>query len=152
MICLQKCNLLQHYNTSSWLELSEAYTTMSRYDNVMLEAREAKNSNRVANFNSDVTSARGSDCGLAHDHSLECETETADVESILSNTVTLFRPYFKWKTDSGHFDPRVSSLLGRHVSVEAFLQDLQQLPWDLCKETFDFFLRVSSCSCLIWAR
>ena len=85
----------------------------------------------------------------------------SNMEAILSNTVTLFRPYFKWEISSTDKDcpmdfksllATVSALLGKQVSVETFVKDLQVLPWEQRRQLLGVLLRVSSCCCLIWAK
>jgi hypothetical protein len=80
---------------------------------------------------------------------------SSDFESILSNTVTLFRPYFKWKTDGESLNKQittVSQFLGRDVSIEIFVQSLQKLPWEQHQPLLRLLCQISSCCCLIWAR
>ena len=162
LLSLQKCNLLQRYNTSTWLELAEAYTELGIHHAMMSEAMAAKNSNTASKFsNSRDVSSQSSGKGVhdcVDDKNSKVGTENDVMESIFSNTVTLFRPYFKWQTeniDCKNFDPSlvtVVALLGRCVSVDNFLQDVQQLPWERNKQMLKLLFQVSSCCCLIWAR
>jgi hypothetical protein len=122
ILCLQKCNLLQRYNTTTWLELAHAYPTLST---------------KSIFSNTDVTSEM--------------------FAAILGNTVTLFRPYFKWtngkeKLEISREIETSTRLLGRQLSVEEFLSDLIQLPWKQREELLRVLFQMSSCCCLIWAR
>ena len=122
ILCLQKCNLLQRYNTTTWLELAHAYPTLST---------------KSIFSNTDVTSEM--------------------FAAILGNTVTLFRPYFKWtngkeKLEISREIETSTRLLGRQLSVEEFLSDLIQLPWEQREELLRVLFQMSSCCCLIWAR
>ena len=94
----------------------------------------------------------------------DVETEpkvmNSNMRDIFRNTVTLFRPYFKWQpVDKDYPQLRknaplltVSELLGRQVSMETFIENLQQLSWEQYRELLGVLLKVSSCCCLIWAK
>ena len=180
VLCLQKCNLLQRYHTPYWLQLAEAYTSLhSLYTDrsgASTESADAIFSNTVATSRSDVDSIQGNVNAIISNGSVAsaCNAETLDynsevmfsnAEAILSNAITLFRPYFKWKADAQTLTDveedqmkfnalisTVSELLGRRVSVETFVQDLQRLPWEQHRQSLGVLLQVSSCCCLIWAK
>lgn len=132
MLSLQQCNFVQRNDTSSWLLLSEAYASLS--NSTVKDTEQCK------------------DCAIYSN------TDDDSTRSILSNTVTLFRPYFKWTTEVKCTSSRqelleaVWKLLGRQVSVETFLQDIHRLPWEHHHEILKLIFQVSSCCCLIWAR
>ena len=100
---------------------------------------------------------------MVQDDSTVAKNGTEKVRSILSNTVALFRPYFKWTTAEekgeekrcGNYQEELvmsSRLLGRQVTVEDFMRDLRLLPWKRCGEVLQLLFEVCSQCCLIWAR
>ena len=121
-------------------------------------------SNLEANFSN---SALYDEPGVHHSHDtrhIDTATEPrvifSNMETILSNTVNLFRPYFKWEVTGTDKDCSMdfksllatSALLGRQVSVETFVEDLQVLPWEQRRQLLGVLLQVSSCCCLIWTK
>jgi tetratricopeptide (TPR) repeat protein len=170
VISLQKCNLLQRHHAPYWLQLAEAYVSLNSIctergscRSVGVETGDAIFSNSEANFSN---SALDDEPDIHHSHDTnDIDTATAprvifsNMEAILSNTVTLFRPYFKWEStdndclmDFKSLLATVSALLGRQVSVETFVKDLQVLPWEQRRQLLGVLLRVSSCCCLIWTK
>ena len=100
---------------------------------------------------------------MVEDDSTAAKNGTEKVQSILSNTVALFRPYFKWTTaeekgeeerDGNYQEELVilSRLLGRQMSVEDFVRYLSQLPQKQSGELLRVLFEVCSQCCLIWAR
>ena len=145
VLSLQKCNILQRHNAATWLELAEAYNTLctdmlGTCERMMSYSKLTKFSNTDAKLSKDDANNSNSD-----------EVESTKFVSILSNTVILFRPYFKW----GNFKQEtliVSKLLGRHVSVETFVDELHLLPWKQQQSLLQTLFQMSSQCCLIWAR
>ena len=98
VLSLQKCNILQRHNAATWLELAEAYSTLctnmlGTCERMMSYSKLTKFSNTDAEVSEDDANSSNSD---------QVESETVKFVSILSNTVILFRPYFKWKNE-GNF-------------------------------------------------
>ena len=146
MLGFQRCNLVQRYDTSNWLQLAEVYTEFSSRSNV------TKYSNAGAKSrNSDVMSRHPGE-GSRNDSKYSNADDVMD--TIVSNTVTLFRPYFHWKKTQTEATclTTVWQLLGRIVSVETFLRDLQGLPWEQHHQRLELLFLVSSLCCLLWAR
>ena len=171
---LQKCNLLQRYRAPYWLELTEAYSslhplcTSSPTTNLSSGNRDSIFRNSDAIYSNNESSLYSVQCSATDDstNSVEGDVEAepkvinSNMQDIFRNTVTLFRPYFKWQpVDKDCPQLRentplltVSELLGRQVSMETFIENLQQLPWEQYHELLRLLLNVSSCYCLIWAK
>ena len=153
VICLQKCNLLQRHNTSVWLELAEAYTTLATRSIFSTTAVTSHVESKFSNKHSTDASSESTESSIAAG-----KVETEKFATILSNTVTLLRPYFKWTSTEEdtmeHFhEIEISSrLLGRQLSVDEFLGDLIQLSWKQRQESLRVLFHMSSRCCLIWAR
>ena len=173
---LQKCNLLQRYHAPYWLELAEAYSslhalcTSSPTTNLNSGNRDSIFRNPNAIYSNNESSLDSVPCSASDDSAdSDCvegavETEpkaiNSNMQDIFRNTVTLFRPYFKWQPVDKDC-PRlrdntplltVSELLGRQVSMETFIENLHQLPWEQYHELLGLLLNISSCCCLIWTK
>ena len=172
VLSLQQCNLLQRHHTPYWLQLAEAYATLHSLsiatdccNSAGVEFCVAKFSNLEANFsNSAPDNEPVVTCSHHTRHvgtAVEPQVIFSNMETIISNTVALFRPYFKWKISCPDKDhsmdfkshlATVSALLGKQVSVEAFVKDLHQLSWEHHQQLLGLLFQVSSCCCLIWAK
>ena len=168
MLSLQQCNLLQRHHAPYWLQLAEAYASLHSLstdcNSVRAEFDGAKFSNLEANFSNSASDEPVVTCSHDARHVgtvVEPQVIFSNAEAIISNTVNLFRPYFKWKISSpdkgSSMDFKsllatVSALLGRQVSMETFVKDLQELPWEHRQQLLGLLFQVSSCCCLIWAK
>ena len=180
---MQRCNLIQRYHIPYWLQLADAYTALHSVCNcTKQESREgtifgntdAIFSNTDASFSSTGSSNLGASLSIAGTVGSTVSEESSatigdaaifsNIEVILSNTVTLLRPYFKWKTYNSSSDVEttrasfqdvlvsVSELLGRQTSVETFTEGLHQLPREQCLRLVGVTFQVAACCCLIWAK
>ena len=177
---MQRCNLIQRYHIPYWLQLADAYTALHsvcnctkqelREGTILGNSGDAIFSNTDASFSSTGSSNLRASLSIATIGSTVSEESSATIgdaaifEVILSNTVTLLRPYYKWKTYNSSSDVEttrasfqdvlvsVSELLGRQTSVETFTEGLHQLPREQRLRLVGITFQVAACCCLIWAK
>ena len=183
---MQRCNLIQRYHISHWLQLADAYTALHSVctdtnctklesrEGAILGKTEAIFSNTDAIFSSTGSSNVGASLSIAGTVDSTASEESSatigdaaifsNIEVILSNTVTLLRPYFKWKTYNSSSDVEttqtgfqdvlvsVSELLGKQTSVETFTEGLHRLPRQQRLRLVGVTFQVAACCCLIWAK